>query len=142
TECPNADDSFFEWSSSFEVYQLEGGGLLSVTCFMGAYQGPSIWFALGIEENGSVPLELLSFETWTVQGERNQTLMPVGAHYDDTTGKIMVFDRGRALGDCGTFAQYAFDESTQTLVLERFQLKADCDGQFIPPAEWEVLYQR
>jgi uncharacterized protein DUF1176 len=61
----------------------------------------------------------------------------VNGHLDPATLTLTTFDKGRGLGDCGTFGEWAWDG--RDFRLTRYQVMPSCAG--IRVEHWPVLYR-
>lgn len=110
--------------------------LVHVVCFLGAYQ-PSgelrTWDGLGLAE--------LPVEQWQ-GGDVVDTAEVVGFVDGSPDGVRVVNDvKYRGLGDCGLLQRWTFDGTSLRLEVAREQ-QCDDDGEFVPPGEWPVVYER
>ena len=116
--------------------------LVKISCSLAAYQESFEVFlyaktAAGIKV---VPLSLTEFVRES-SGEltRSEVKSAGGlAEYNPEERSLSIFSRSRGLGDCGTLAEYKFDG--EQLELVSYRAKFECDGKFVEPSEYPVIY--
>lgn len=131
-DCEQAfQDSAAADAVGIEVYPLSAGrSLVEVRCAWGAYQGSQIYYLY--DETGRPPKgQPLTFEIRESPDERS--LVPSETRevwglpaFDPKTGELVVLDKFRGPGDCGTLATYRFENGRPRLALLR--AKTACDG--------------
>lgn len=123
------------------VGRQPGALLVYVVCFVGAYQ-PSgellVWDGTSLV---AVPVEQWQFgevlEGNAVVGfidEGPTDLSPDGVQVGNDV-------KYRGLGDCGLYQRWVFTGAAVVLDLAREQECSD-DGEFVPPDQWPVVYER
>ena len=71
-----------------------------------------------------------------VHDDLEQTAL-TNPHFDPDTMTLSSFDKGRGLGDCGTYEQWVWDGKAFRMAL--LKVMPHCKG--IPIADWPVLYR-
>lgn len=118
------------------VATVDGRMLVLVVCFLGAYQANGellVW--------DGASLTPITVEQWQPGGvvDSSEVVGDVTAVGDGTT--VVNEYRYRGLGDCGVVHEWVFDGASLVLDLAREQECAD-DGEYVPPEEWPVVYER
>ena len=115
---------------------VEGSGttIATVVCRLAAYQ--EVYELHGWD---GTSLSDLALEQW-VDGAVRQDPIVVGSPYVEDDGRIANVDKGRGLGDCGTYQAWVLDGAR--LVLDEAREKAACDERSLPVEDWPVVYRR
>jgi len=117
-----------------DAWALPGGRhLVSLTCFIGAYNIGSRWFLL----EAGLPPRLLDFAAAGADGRFEPVNDLINAGFDPASGVLGSFSKGRGLGDCGSHGKWAWDG--QRFVLQHFRLMPECRG--VEPELWPVLWR-
>jgi hypothetical protein len=140
-DCEEAyDNTAIRGAPAIEFYDVGGGcEVLAVRCTLGAYQGYSHYLRLENTDGGPLKASLLSFRTY--DAPREGVLRPTSvtevwgnAEFDAAKKVLVVHNRYRGPGDCGSLATYAFKDGRPAAV--EFRSKNRCDGRGGDPAEW------
>ena len=134
-EREECDDGFADDGHSV-VAQVEDRMLVHVICFVGAYQSSGelrVWDGFDLVE---VPVQQWQFGDLVTTPEVVGT---IDAIPDSTT--ITNDVRYRGLGDCGLVQRWTFEGDALVLDIAREQECSD-DGEYVPPDEWPVVYER
>ncbi len=105
--------------------------LYGMPCFAGAYNLGYKFYAdtgYGIE-----PLAFAEFSD-TLGWHGTTTL--INPSFDEQTGTLVTFSKGRGLGDCGSSGTWSWAE--YGFRLDEYAYKADCDGE---PGDFPVIYR-
>lgn len=115
--------------------------VVQVMCYLGAYQGRYEYYLL-TENSGRVqskPLSLLKINEDAGRRIRTQDNAIVGLPtFNAATKELVVFNKYRGIGDCGTFGKYKFENDR--FVAKELRAKFDCDGNFIEPERYQKIY--
>ena len=121
--------------SGITTYRLpDGRSLVEVACTPGAYQGYQLYFLPGTDMSASQvpPLVFPLFED--TGGRPRQPLKKKPGsevwgtpEFDAARGRLLLTNRFRGPGDCGTRAIYAFGRAGVRLV--ELRAKRSCDGR-------------
>jgi hypothetical protein len=132
-------------SSGLDFYSLgDRVSLVQVMCAPGAYQGSQTYYVL--DERTTPPsAKPLEFTTWEAGGpegktlERRQTTELTGnAEFAQRTGELMIVNRYRGPGDCGSYAVYRIAGGKAEV--KDFRAKLDCDGEGADhPERWPKI---
>lgn len=135
-------------SNSSSVYQLKDDQyLVEILCFFGAYQGNYQYFFYTNKDSKSeiIPLSFQEFSENKSNDSKDSDLkvkntFTIGGipDFDETNKILTVYTKGRGLADCGSFAQYQWQDS-QFALLE-YRVKEECDGEYIPPESYPLVY--
>lgn len=120
--------------------------LIEVVCYLGAYQGVSNYFFL--DESKSPPrAELLTFKKYYY--DDSSKLMATttedlpGGQFVSSTKKLIILNKYRGPGDCGTYSVYSFPLFYPELAEFRAQPICDeyvsPDATIIPPSKWPLI---
>ena len=129
-------------TNGVDHYDLgQGRTLYLIQCDQAAYQ--SVFVAMATEAGGG-PARLLRFPTADADGGRITRSLEdslVGNPVFDPAAKTLTnLTKARGVGDCGTYAVYAFAASGDPRPLE---LRArDCPkngGKYLPPERWPLV---
>ncbi|OLP20010.1 hypothetical protein BST81_02755 [Leptolyngbya sp. 'hensonii'] len=115
--------------------------VVQVMCFLAAYQGGYEYYLYTETSRGirSKPLKVLFFDEDAGKRTRTYSNAIVGLPtYNSATRELVIFNKYRGIGDCGTLGTYQFQNDV--LVLKKFQAKYACDGNFIEPDQYPVIY--
>jgi hypothetical protein len=103
----------------------DGAALILVPCSQGAYNGTSL--VLVARKADRSDLQPATFDFNASAGEGTGRLTPPdGAYWDEKTGRLASFFKGRGLGDCGAGQDWAWDGSMFRLI--RAEAMGECRG--------------
>ena len=105
-----------------------------IPCNFGAY---NLVLRLYIENREFDEIRPLFFATYSDDNGWGGTNALINADFDAETKILTSFNRGRGLGDCGSFAKYEWNEYDFKLL--EFRYWEACDGTHMP-ADWPVIY--
>lgn len=116
-----------------------GKRLVGVTCYYGAYQGVSMLYLLRAGQKATGPLSMHIYEDPGSGKPAAKRLTRILGNLDfvPRTGRLVVFDKGRGLGDCGIFSVFKLTGDRFVPVEARAKLK--CDGKGGDPSRWPKL---
>jgi hypothetical protein len=131
--------NFNEFKKDIVLFYLEDGQyLVQVLCHSTAYQGVYEYYL-------SQPkiLRPLVFDSVDSNLETRDKLLKtrplVGIpDYDTNTQSLIIWSKARGIGDCGSWAKYTWNDSQFFLV--EYREKSDCDGVFIEPNNYPLVY--
>ncbi len=116
------------------------GQLVTVSCYLGAYQGDALLFLIDPAKKTIGPLPLQMYRdpgNGHPRLTRETEILGI-LGFTRTTGILAVFDEFRGLGDCGIYSRYRLDGSR--LVLIEAPAKTACDGKPpVTPQSWPKL---
>lgn len=126
------------------TYQLDQQSqLIEFLCFMGAYQGNYQYF-LYQEMPRKTTIQPLSFEIFQ-EGEKSQITTKITVNslgglptYQPQNQTLEIITKYRGLADCGSWGRYQWQQGQ--FILREYRLKATCDGQYIEPENYEIVY--
>jgi hypothetical protein len=109
-----------------EALRFRGGAtVILVPCFQGAYNGSSL--VLVSRKADRSDLQPAAFDSNASAGEGNgPPTPPEGAYWDEKTGRLASFFKGRGLGDCGAGQDWAWDGRMFRLI--RAEAMGECRG--------------
>lgn len=118
-----------------EVYSVGNNAYLAeVLCFMAAYQGS---YDYVLYKDGQA--KRLPFRVFDENGEELQVKNLGGLPtYDPTSKTLEIATKGRGLGDCGSLAQYKFENNNFKLI--EYRAKNECDGEYIEPDQYPLVF--
>ncbi|GAA0644991.1 DUF1176 domain-containing protein [Brevundimonas lenta] len=109
--------------------------LWGVPCGSGAYNATYVLYLARPDGTGVRPADL---PTWRPQGRPGETdLWLVNPVYYPQTRTLIIFPRGRGLGDCGTITVWTWTANGFALTEERTM--GDCQG--MPPDQWPTTWR-
>jgi hypothetical protein len=141
TDCEAAYDATVKpWTAGIEFFPLRARRtLLKVICAPGAYQGYANYFMIDAEDRGAGRLEPLRFRTY--ESPDGGVLKPIvvtdlwgNETFDEVRKELVVHNRYRGPGDCGTLARYAFPGEQPVLV--EMRAHPVCDERETDPDRW------
>ncbi len=127
--CEEGFDRFDPRWSGVQVYPLPAKFVVEVACARGAYQGSQIYYYID-EDPRARRIEPIRFRDLRGTGRGCEPYHREGRHR--TVGipaELIVFNKFRGLGDCGSLSTYKLDGGRARL--QSFKLKAVCDGKGI-----------
>lgn len=129
---------------NIQAYSINDGEVLvEVTCDLFAYNGAYQYLVYG-EENGNATVTTLALDTvdltedGTPQNPHQTTILYGFPLFDSQTRSLTMFNKFRGLGDCGSYSQYRYEN--QGLVLQEIRVKAACDGNYIEPEAYPLVF--
>lgn len=125
-----------------KVYTLNDKKLAEVVCTVASYQASFFY----VYYSDTLPYEdakLLTFETYQTVNEKVEKgetnfVIGVGYQYDENTGELISFTKGRGLADCGVESSYQFENGE--FILKNVTEKAECDGDTQDASKWKQIY--
>lgn len=103
--------------------------LVMLQCYLGAYQGSSVLY-LYSETKGQAEVQPLNLEQIDRDGgvtTKTQSNLITGyAKFDPEKNTLVVRNKYRGVGDCGTIGTYSLKD--QQFVLTEYQADFECDG--------------
>ena len=120
-----------------EVHPLDADrALVFVECLMGAYQSSSLVFIASRRDGTPTRLELdAPYLGGSADEWHNASFTTVS--FDEKTGELGSFTKGRGIGDCGTSASWIWNGTT--FVFSELSLQNSCGGVY--PDDWPVLFR-
>jgi len=118
-----------------EAWTVEGERtLVKLQCYGGAYNFGSSWFLL--DQRGA--LTPLSFPIPNDDGgAMGSSTDLVNADFDPNSGRLSSFNKGRGMGDCGSFGEWLWDGNA--FQLASYRSMGDCRG--VSSDLWPRLWQ-
>ena len=116
------------------------GQLVTVSCYLGAYQGDAMLYLVNPSNKAIGPLVLQIYRDPGNGHPRltRQTEILGIIGFAHATGTLAVFDEFRGLGDCGIYSRYRLDGSHFLLIEAR--AKTACNGKPpFAPQSWPKL---
>jgi len=117
--------------------------LVEVQCQMFAYQAGFVY--LFYDEAATPPSSrVLNFET--ISGEKGkqvqgqETLLVGFPEFDPARRELSVWQKGRGLGDCGTWALHRLEDGRAAL--KEFRAKENCDGKYVDPKKYPRIFPK
>lgn len=109
--------------------------LMTVNCDMGAYN----LYVLGYIVSRQPPYKAdnLVLTMPFKSADEDQPLELINADFDQKTGFLSTFDKGRGLGDCGVSTRWIFDG--KAFRLADYASEPSCDG-YSRSGQWPVLW--
>ncbi|MCC3719168.1 DUF1176 domain-containing protein [Rouxiella badensis] len=109
--------------------------LMTVNCDMGAYN----LYVLGYIVSRQAPYKSdnLVLNMPFKSGDDDQPPELINADFDEKTGILSIFDKGRGLGDCGVSSRWLFDG--KAFRLAAYASEPSCDG-YSKSGQWPVLW--
>ncbi|MGQ9865265.1 MAG: DUF1176 domain-containing protein [Pseudanabaenaceae cyanobacterium] len=125
-------------TTTAQVYRRAKTYVVLRLCQMAAYQGS--YEVLAGDGTAFQRLTATVFDEG--QTPITETELAGALEWDGQAGTLQVWNKARGAGDCGTLATYRLvGEGTATqLVLQRFQAKWECNGEFTPPRAYPQRY--
>ena len=136
--CPR--EAFDDEASGVQRHPLtDGRALIEITCFLGAYQGQSLWY---VQTPSETPAQL-AFDQFdapdggVLEHYRDPALVGT-VTVDADEGKLVVLRKYRGIGDCGQLLTYRLSDAEAKLVELRVR-DCDDDAAYTPPERWPVV---
>lgn len=138
----NSCDFDREFPIGPEVFALDSkNSLILIPCLFGAYQGSHMAYIVSNNAETVKPVLVLSYD------DSVKALVPsfdlTTASFDEKTGKLSTFAKGRGLGDCGQTSVSEIKKSTYgdyTVKTVEIRNKSECDGDY--EAEWTLVFKQ
>ena len=131
---PACDPDVVKDQSEAEAWRLASGKVLfALACTQGAYNLSSALYLADADGGGAAPVALPRPPVLQADAVAN---VVVNASFDPKTMRLVSFEKGRGLGDCGTSATWVWDGHAFEL-LEASMLEA-CPGAL--PEDWPSVY--
>jgi hypothetical protein len=86
----------------------DGATVILVPCSLGAYNGSSLVLVSRKVDRSDLQPAAFDFKA-SAGGGTGRLTPPEGAYWDEETGRLASFFKGRGLGDCGTGQDWAWD---------------------------------
>lgn len=113
--------------------------LIEIMCFLGAYQSNYQYLLF---DQISEEIEVINFDTFDNSTDNlkltNTNTINGMTDFDLTEQSLMVITKSRGMGDCGSFAQYKWNDDRFKLIEYRY--KKDCDEVYLPPENYPLIY--
>lgn len=131
----NADGGIEPFVISPNIFMVE------VTCSIGANEESKLFYYVDSSRTPSkivqqtfkqIKPDLVSYE------DLPEDPIVRGATVFDSTKKLTIFTKYRAMGDCGSFSTYQLEG--EKFVLKEIRAQNECDESQFDPKEWEVRY--
>lgn len=104
--------------------------LVMLQCYLGAYQGSFVLYRYS-ETAGKAEVQPLNLEQINQDGgvttQTRSNLITGYAKFDPDKTTLVVRNKYRGVGDCGTIGTYALEN--QQFVLREYQADFECDGK-------------
>ncbi len=136
TNIENNDCSLDPAEREVHLFPLSNDkALMTVNCDMGAYN----LYVLGYIVSRQAPYKadnlLLNMPFKSSDDDQPPEL--INADFDEKSGILSTFDKGRGLGDCGVSTRWLFDG--KTFRLASYASEPSCDG-YSKSGQWPVLW--
>lgn len=123
-----------------QIYALNNNQyLVEILCFLGAYQGNYEYL---LANKSAKKLQKIDFPTFTSHEQSlklSNTSTIVGTtEFDPLNQVLIVQSKARGLGDCGSYVEYQWQNSG--FELKEYRDKSECDGVYIEPKEYPLIY--
>ncbi|MGH8615958.1 MAG: DUF1176 domain-containing protein [Gammaproteobacteria bacterium] len=145
--CEQGFDRFDPGWNGVQLYTLRTTFLVEVTCTRGAYQGSQIYYHVDQDPRARriQPIRFRTFEVPSADAAdviaREDIELWGSPEFRAETGELVVFNKFRGLGDCGSLSTYKLDGARARL--QSFKLKAHCDGEGAnKPESWVDIMRR
>ncbi len=116
--------------------------LIQFLCFLGAYQGNYQYFFYQETPQQTI-IQPLNFDIFQVEKSQKITKTTVNSvgglpDYHPQNQTLEITTKYRGLADCGGWGRYQWQQNQFKLI--EYRLKATCDGQYIEPENYEIVY--
>lgn len=113
--------------------------LVEVLCFLGAYQGNYQYLLASNQGQKLTKINFATFFSHQKGLKLSNTFTMVGMTEFDPVNQILtVQTKARGLGDCGSYSEYQWQESS--FQLKEYRDKSECDGVYIEPKNYPLIY--
>lgn len=113
--------------------------LIEIICFLGAYQSNYQYLLF---DNNSQTIEVINFDTFDNSTDHlkliNTNTLNGMTDFDITNKTLILITKSRGMGDCGSFAEYQWQN--HKFDLKEYRHKADCDEVYISPENYPLIY--
>lgn len=125
---------------SLKIYLLnENQYLVEILCFLGAYQGNYQYLLYNPMDSTMEKISFPIFQDNPQNLQLTNTFTLNGMpEFDEMEKTLSLQAKSRGLGDCGSFAVYQWEGEKFTL--KEYRHKSDCDGVYLPPEEYPLIY--
>ncbi|QUS55019.1 DUF1176 domain-containing protein [Pseudovibrio brasiliensis] len=131
-----------DWKQAHEVlgnFRLKFGKnieVLDFACSISPYNEAHVFVRVDTHQPDKA--KLLSFKHPANEGNDDPEVV-FNAVWDIKTGDLTSFMKGRGLGDCGTYEVHRFTSEGYPHLLE-FRAKPECDGNYVQPEKYPVVF--
>lgn len=139
SDCGFVEELRFRYGQGFAVKISDDTELYVLPCALGgAYNQPYALYQVYDGKASEVVLPAMSDDGPTT------TSGAVNVDWDQTTRTLTAFDKGRGLGDCGTYDKWVLrdDPADVSFALVESRFKDDCDGEGEGPETWPLLWPK
>lgn len=125
---------------SAQIYPFnEKQYLVEILCFLGAYQGNYQYLLYNPIDSTMKKISFTTFRDNPQNLQLTNTFTLNGMpEFDNMEKTLSLHTKSRGLGDCGSFALYYWENNGFTL--KEYRYKSDCDGVYLPPEEYPLIY--
>lgn len=117
-------------------YELSPGTyLLQVTCYLGAYQGESV-FLIVKRDSAQPDARLVNLQVYSAEDNniahltsRHETSVMGVPSFDDKTKTLTIFNKSRGIGDCGIITVYDFSGASINPPVKHVSAELTCSGK-------------
>lgn len=138
---PQPDDEFAGARGRLNVSDVsETEGLLSISCFFGAYQGSYALVYIDGDRTRLLRAPALDSDMQPMD-ETEASFAEIW--WDDlASGTFFTFSKSRGIGDCGVYKEFEIGEADMLRLLEvRYRdCSPDIPDPLPPPSEWPLVY--
>ncbi len=126
--------------NSAQIYPLNKKQyLVEILCFLGAYQGNYQYLLYNPIDSTMTKISFTTFRDNLQDLQLTNTVTLNGMpEFDNIEKTLSLQTKSRGLGDCGSFALYQWENEKFTL--KEYRYKSDCDGVYLPPEEYPLIY--
>lgn len=139
SDCGFVEELRFRYGQGFAVKISDDTELYVLPCALGgAYNQPYAFYQVYDGKASEVALPAMSDDGPTT------TSGAVNVDWDQSTRTLTAFDKGRGLGDCGTYDKWVLrdDPADVSFALVESRFKDDCDGEGDGPETWPLLWPK
>jgi hypothetical protein len=133
------EESARQASAAFKVG--EKTYVAQIQCFLAAYQANYEYF-LYVESGATPQVTPLKLDAMIEEKGKitkvSDKYIAGQATFNPDSRSLRVYTKFRGLGDCGALGQYKFE--SDRFVLQEYRAKFACDGKFVEPAQYPVVY--
>ncbi|MEZ5838932.1 MAG: DUF1176 domain-containing protein [Hyphomicrobiales bacterium] len=136
TECESSDSELIRSIDPVIAALSDTATLYALPCSVGAYQA---FYRLYVVERGEIGgIRPLYFADYSESYGWTGTDMLASVEWDEASGTLTSFAKGRGLGDCGSIGSWVWKDYDFAMV--EYQAHEQCDGT--EPGDWEVVFSR
>lgn len=112
--------------------------LIEVFCSIGANSNSKVYFIYNESNQEANQVNFKQISPYTTDYTNLPDEKIIRGDVEILDNQIKIFNKYRAIGDCGDFSIYRFDGNN--FVVEEIRVKKECDGMVGEANQWQEIY--